>query len=180
LDETTRDYLVAVRDAEGAGSPGVFAPTSSSLAGCGCIGGLVIIFATLLFTLTTWIDLVYRDPVRVAFLQTAGLLLGGWLLVAGLRSAAAKGSKRVAGNWAYADPLHLYEAYREQVTVTPIGDVVEANFTHNYNNGAYQNSVVRVVLTGNVTTQVTVNNEQRAEQMVVYLNYLAWARGPDG
>src|SRR5439155_3226999 len=24
------------------------------------------------------------------------------------------------------------------------------------------------------------NNEQRAEQMVVYLNYLAWARGPDG
>jgi hypothetical protein len=180
LDEGTRDYLTAVRDAEGAGSPGVFAPTASALAGCGCVAGPVIIGLTLAFTLTTWIDVVYDDPVRVAMLQTAGILVGGWLLFAAFRAGRSKGSKKVAGNWVYADPLHLYEAYREQVTVTKIDDVVEANFTHNYNNGAYQNSVVRVVMSGNATAQVTLNNEQRAEQMVVYLNYLAWARGPDG
>jgi hypothetical protein len=180
LDETTRDYLTAVRDSEGSGAPGVFAPTASSLAGCGCIMGPIIIVVTLLFTLTTWIDVIYDDPVRVALLQTAGLLLGGWLLVAALRSSAAKGSKKYAGHWVYVDPLHMYEAFREQVTVTRVDDAVEANFTHNYNNGNYQNSVVRVLLGNNKVAQVRLNNENRAEQMVVFLNYLAWARGEGG
>jgi hypothetical protein len=180
LDDTTRDYLIAVRESEGAGAPGVFAPVSSSLAGCGCIAGPIIIAVTLMFTLTTWINVIYDDPIKVAFLQTAGLLVGGWLLFAALRSAGAKGSKKMAGHWVYVDPLHMYEAYREQVTVTPIDDVIEASFTHNYNNGAYQNSVVNILLGGNSVRAVTLNNEQRAEQMVVYLNYLAWARGPEG
>jgi hypothetical protein len=180
LDEVTRDYLIAVRDAEGSGAPGVFAPTTSTMKGCGCIGGPIIIIATLLFTLTNWIDVIYDDPVRVALLQTGGLLVGGWLLVAAMRASAAKGGKKMAGYWVYLDSLHLYEAYREQVTVTPIEDAVEANFTHNYNNNKYQNSVVRILLSGNNVAQVTLNNEQRAEQMVVYLNYLAWARGEGG
>ena len=118
------------------------------MAGRGCIAGPIIIAATLAFTLTTWIDVIYDDPVRVALLQTAGLLLGGWLLLAGVRSMAAKGNSKMAGNWVYVDPLHLYEAYREQVTVTRIDDAIEANFTHNYNNGAYQNSVIRLLLSG--------------------------------
>lgn len=178
LDEATHDYLVAVRDAEGLGSPGVFVATSDSLPGCGCIMGPILIVVTLVLTLTTWIlDVLYKDPINVAFLQTAGLLLGGWLLVAGFR--ASRGTNKVAGTWVYADPLYLYEAYREQVTVTPIDEVAEAHFTHNYNNGAYQNSVVNIS-TGNSVATITLNNEARAEQMVVYLNYLAWARGPDG
>jgi hypothetical protein len=86
----------------------------------------------------------------------------------------------MAGSWVYADPLNLYEAFREQVTVTALDDVVEANFTHNYNNGSYQNSVIHVTLGNNQVASVTVNNEARAERMVVYLNYLAWARGPEG
>jgi hypothetical protein len=180
LDEATHNYLIAVRENEGAGAPGVFAPTSSSMAGCGCIGGPIIILVTLLFTLTSWIDVIYDDPVRVALLQTAGLLLGGWLLLAGVRSSASKGSKRVAGHWVYVDPLHMYEALREQVTVTRVDDAIEANFTHNYNNGNYQNSVVRILLGDNKVTQVTLKNEARAEQMVVFLNYLAWARGEGG
>src|SRR5262245_55393515 len=89
LDETTRDYLMAVRDAEGEGAPGVFTPTSSALAGCGCVAGPIIIIATLLLTLTDWIGVVYDDPVRVALLQTGGLLVGGWLLFAFFRSKAA-------------------------------------------------------------------------------------------
>jgi len=180
LDEATHDYLIAVRDNEGSGAPGVFAPSSSSMAGCGCIAGPIIVLVTLIFTLTNWIDVIYDDPVRVALLQTAGLLLGGWLLLAGIRSSASKGSKRVAGHWVYVDPLHMYEALREQVTVTRIDDAVEANFTHNYNNGNYQNSVIRILLGGNSVRQVTLKNEARAEQMVVFLNYLAWARGEGG
>jgi hypothetical protein len=180
LDDATRDYLTAVRESEGSGAPGVFAPTASSMAGCGCIAGPIIIILTLLFTLTTWINVIYDDPMRVALLQTAGILIGAWLVFAGIRSSASKGSARMAGHWVYVDPLHMYEAYREQVTVTPIDDAIEANFTHNYNNGNYQNSVIRVLLGGNTVKQVTLNNEQRAEQMVVFLNYLAWARGEGG
>ena len=93
--------------------------------------------------------MIYDDPVRVALLQTAGLVIGGWLLLAAIRAKAVKGSSKIAGNWVYADPLHLYEANREQVKITRIDDVVEANFTHNYNNGSYQNSVIRILLEGN-------------------------------
>jgi hypothetical protein len=178
LDEQTRDYLTAVRDSEGAGSPGVFAPTSDSLPGCGCIAGPIVVLVTLLLTLTTWLDLIFVDPVRLAMLQTAGLVLGGWLLMAKFRAGA--GNKN-AGTWVYVDPLYLYEAFREQVTVTPIDEVADASYTHNYDsNGNYQNSVVNIVLGGNGFVAVTLSNEGRAEQMVTFLNYLAWARGSDG
>jgi hypothetical protein len=178
LDGATHDYLVAVRESEGLGSPGVFVTTSDSLPGCGCVMGPIIIGLTLALTCTTWAGIIYDDPIGVALLQTAGLLLGGWLLMAKFRGG--RGNDRVAGTWVYADPLYLYEAYREQVTVTPIADVVEAHFTHNYNNGSYQNSVVAISMGGHLVTTVTFANEARAEQLVVYLNYLAWARGPDG
>lgn len=178
LDEATHDYLVAVRDSEGMGSPGIFAATKDALPGCGCIAGPIIIVVTLVCTLTTVLNIIYKEPLGVALLQTAGLLVGGWLLVAGFRGG--KGSNKIAGTWVYVDPLFLYEAYREQITLTPVEEVVEASFTHNYNNGNYQNSVVRISMGGNRVTMVTLANEARAEQMVVYLNYLAWARGPDG
>ncbi len=178
LDDATREYLTAVRDNEGAGAPGVFAPTSDSLPGCGCIAGPIVIVVTLLFTLTTWLGIIYEEPLKVAFLQTAGLLLGGWLLIAGFRG---KGGSKSAGTWVYVDPLNLYEAYREQVTVTRIDEVAEARYTHNYDsNGNFQNSVVEILLGGRKSAAVTLANESRAEQMVTFLNYLAWARGPDG
>lgn len=178
LDDATREYLMAVRDAEGSGSPGVFAPTNDSLPGCGCIAGPVVIIATLLLTIPTWTGIVFDSPPRVAILQTAGLLVGGWLLVAGFRG---KGGSKNAGTWVYVDSLHMYEAYREQVTVTNIEDVSDAHYTHNYDsNGNHQNSVINIALGGRKTTTVTLNNEKRAEQVVTYLNYLAWARGPDG
>jgi hypothetical protein len=180
LDDATREYLLAVRGSQGEGAPGVFIPTSSRLAGCGCVLGPLVIILTLVLTLTTAINVVYDDPVKVAFLQTAGFLVGGWLLFAAFRTWGSKQSQKTAGFWVYADPLHLYEANREQVKVTRIDDVVEANFTHNYNNGAYQNTVIRVLLGEGRVAAATVKNEARAEQMVVFLNYLAWARGPDG
>ena len=89
LDASTRNYLIAVREGQGGGSPGVFAPTSSTLAGCGCVAGLVTIVATLLLTLTNWIGVIYDDPVRVALLQTAGIMLGAWLLMAAIRASFA-------------------------------------------------------------------------------------------
>ena len=177
LDGATREYLTAVRDHEGKGAPGVFAKTKDSLPMVGCIAGPIVIGITLVLTLTTMLDVIYKDPVKVALLQTGGLLVGGWLLVAGFRG---KGGRN-AGTWVYVDPLHLYEAFREQVTATPIDEVVIANYTHNYDsNGNYQNSVVNILLGGRRSAAVTIVNEKRAEQMVTFLNYLAWARGPEG
>ncbi|MDY3551126.1 hypothetical protein R5W24_000200 [Gemmata sp. JC717] len=177
LDEATREYLTAVRDNEGVGSPGVFASTSDSLPGCGCIVGPLIIGATLLFTLMPWLGIILHEPLGVACLQTGGILLGGWLLMARFRTRGGSN----AGTWVYADPLHLYEAFREQVTVTPIDDVSDASYTHNYDsNGNYQNSVISIAYGKRGLTTVTLTNEARSEYLVTYLNYLAWARGPDG
>lgn len=178
LDDATRDYLIEVRDKEGRGSPGVFAPVKSSLPAVGCVLGPVIIIVTLCATFFSGI--ILDDPGGVALLQTAGLLLGGWMFVAAFRVWMRKGSRKVAGNWVYADPLFLYQAKGEQVGVTDVTDVIEAQYTHNYNNGSYQNSVVRLLMPGNTVAAVTLNHEQRAESMVVYYNYLAWARGPEG
>ena len=178
FDDATREYLLEVREREGRGTPGVFAPVNASLAGCGCIMGPIIIITTLCGTLFS--GLIYKDPTRLAMLQTAGLLLGGWMLIAAFRVWGSKNSPKRAGTWVYGDPLFLYEAQGEDVKVTPVDEVIEAQFTHNYNNGAYQNSVVKLLMPGNSIVSAQVHNEQRAEQMVVYYNYLAWARGSEG
>lgn len=177
LDSATRDYLIAVRDAEGRGSPGIFAPTSNALRGAGCLLGPIIIAAALLLTLL--IDsMILNDPTGLAMLQTAGLLVGAWLLTARFR--LGRGNARIAGNWVYADPLFLYRAFREQVTVTPLEALVEARATHNYNNNSYTNSTLVLLFADNRTETVTVPSERRADQLRTYLNYVAWARGPEG
>jgi hypothetical protein len=180
LDEATREYLLAVRDSAGEGAPGVFAPTTSTMPGCGCIAGPIILVVTALMTLTTWINLIYDDPVKLAFLQTAGFLIGGWLLFAGIRTWTNQRSKSVAGNWVYVDPLHLYEAYHEQVAVTRLDDVIKGTYRHNTNDSSYQNSIVKIIRGNNPSITVKLKDPQRAEQMVSFLNYLAWARGPEG
>jgi len=178
LDEATRDYLLAVRECEGVGSPGIFAATSDSLPGCGFIAGCIIIFTTLILTLIPTVGIILGDPVGVALLQTAGLLVGGWLVLAIFRQG--RGSRKIAGHWVYLDPLHLYQAFREQVTITPIDEALEATVTANYTNGAYQNSVVSILLPGRAHVSITITNETRAEQMRDYVNYIAWARGGEG
>jgi hypothetical protein len=177
LDEATRGYLMAVRDAGGAGAPGFFAVTNTAFPGCSLLSGLFLIPFTLVATLTNWMDVVYGDPIKVAFIQTAGLLLGGWLFFAYFRMKGSAGSKTTAGHWVYMDARNLYIAYRERVTIIPSEEVMEANYTHNYNNGNYQNSLLRLKLGGRNATSFTLVNELRAEQFASFVNYLAWARG---
>ena len=40
LDHATRDYLLAVRDSQGEGAPGIFAPVTSLMAAGGCVCGV--------------------------------------------------------------------------------------------------------------------------------------------
>ena len=95
LDDATREYLTEVREREGRGTPGVFAPVTASLAGCGCIMGPILIITTLCGTMFT--DIILGDPDGVALLQTAGLLLGGWMLIAAFRIWGGKNSPKRAG-----------------------------------------------------------------------------------
>ncbi|MBY0455896.1 MAG: hypothetical protein K2V38_01015 [Gemmataceae bacterium] len=177
LDDDTREYLTAVRDAEGDGAPGVFAPASDWLPGFGLIAGPIVIICTLVLTLTTWLDIVYNDPVGVALLQTAGFVVGGWLFFAKFRT----GGRGNAGTWVYVDPQNVYEAFREQVTVTPLDDLTDANGAAKHDdNGNYQNTTVNILLGKRAALTFTLTNEVRAEHMVTFLNYLAWARGRDG
>jgi hypothetical protein len=180
LDQPTREYLLAVRADEGRGAPGVFAAAANQWPTLGCIFGPILILGTLFFTLNTGMGIVYDDPTRVALLQTAGLLLGGWMLVAALRVWARNRSEDYAGHWVYADALHFYVAKGEQVKVTPLVDMIRATVTHHLNNQKYQHSMVELRFPGNAQMSVKLTHEGRAEQLIAFLNYLAWSRGPEG
>src|SRR5437660_1226918 len=156
LDDHTRDYLLSIKENEGRGAPGIFVPISNSRPAVSCCFGVLII--GIMMPVTLYSSMILADPGGVALLQTAVLLLGGWLLFYGMRVNLGKKSSKVAGYWAYADPLFLYEATGEQVKVTPVEDVIEAQFTHNYNNGAYQNSIVRILLAGKNVVSLQVND----------------------
>lgn len=178
LDAATRDYLLAARARQGKGMPGVFVKQSNPLPVLGCILGPILIVFILIFTLIP--TQIYNNPDGLACLQTAGLMLGGWMVLAAFRSWMSGSSRRVAGHWTYADPLNLYEANAEQVKVTPMKDIVEAAAVHNVNNGSYQNSVLKLKFADEHQFSLTLNDQRRAEAMVLFYNYLAWARGADG
>lgn len=178
LDDATREYLLAVRAREGKGMPGVFIKRSNSLPVIGCILGPIIIGVVLIATLFT--DQVTAEPARLALLQTGGILLGGWMVLAAFRAWGASSSRSSAGYWTYVDPLFLYEATAEQVTVTAMSSVSEVTCVHNLNNDAYQNSVLTLKFEDSPQRTITVHDQRRAEAVVQYGNFLAWARGAEG
>ena len=102
LDEETQNYLLAVRDKQGKGMPGVYAPRNQIWSGCGCVCGLFVVIGTLVLTLTDIADVVFNDPNRVALLQTAGLVLGGW--TAGSSASRTPTPPRSRSRWRCAPP----------------------------------------------------------------------------
>ena len=134
LDSHSREYLLQARDNRGRGLPGVFVPISNSLPGVGCFFGIVFVVVTAIVTF----NIVEEEPVAVAMLQTAGFLLGGWLIVAALRIWIAGKSKKYIGHFVYADAETLWECNGSHVVTTDIYDLVEARGVQNYKQGKYQ------------------------------------------
>jgi hypothetical protein len=176
LDGETRDYLVYARDNKGKGTPGVFAGKSFYLPIVGLAVGFVIMVLTLFFTFPPT-----EHPVREAMLQTAGFLVGGWLVVAALRVWAGAKTGRYAGHFVYADPDNLYEAKGAAVEVTDLYDLRDAKAVQNFNDGKYQNTDLSLKI-GKQRKTVQVNDEERGRRMAVYLNTVAYMRdgGEDG
>src|SRR5215213_6135785 len=159
LDGETREYLLYARDKKGKGVPGVYAEKSNYLPVIGVAVGFAVMVTTLFLTFPPT-----NHPVREALLQTAGFLLGGWMVVAALRVWAGSKSGSYAGTFVYADAESLYEANGGTVEVTDLYELRDAKAVANFNDGKYQNTDITLKV-GKKRKTFQVNDEERARRM---------------
>ena len=79
----------------------------------------------------------FDDTLKEAMLQTAGFMLGGWLVVAAVRVWMSGKSGKYAGHFTYADPETLYQASGANVAVTTLADLRIRLEQHYQDNRAY-------------------------------------------
>lgn len=171
LDRETREYLLTAREQNGAGVPGIFVRKPDHMPLIALIVGFGIIVVTVLITIPPT-----DPPVKEALLQTAGLVLGGWLVLAALRVWMSGKFGGYAGHFVYADPDYLYDASGSEVEVTDLADLREVKAVPNTNNaGKYQNTTLRLRI-GHARQDVTVPDEFGARRMAVFLNAVCYMR----
>jgi hypothetical protein len=164
------------REQDGRGLPGFYVGKTDFGPVLGIIIGFVAIVATVFITFPPT-----DAPVKEAMLQTAGFLLGGWLIVAAFRVWAAGKAGRYAGQFVYADSECLYEASGSTIAVTDLGTLREAKAVQNFKDGKYQSTAITLKLKGEWKT-ITIYNEDRGRRLTVFLNAVAYVRdgGEDG
>ncbi len=118
LDEKTREYLHAVRNSSARRMPGVYFGKTNSWPVIALLAGPVI---ALMFVAMGFASL--KDAWATAMLQTAGVMLGGWMVLYAFRRVLGKSSPKYAGFFSYFDPHAAYQAIGEQVTVTDVTNV---------------------------------------------------------
>ncbi len=173
LDEASLEYLRTAHRHDGDGMPGIYLdPTVANLASAwlpvfGVSLGLVLIAVTLFFT---WGSLA--DPINAAMLQTAGLFLGMWLIVAWFRIRAWRKRPDYVGYFKLIDPLYLWQASGRGVWVSPLSGLRDADVDHTYDDkGNYSTSKVTVRLEKE-TIVIDVKSQYLAERLEGYLNLL--------
>lgn len=171
LDADTLAYLKRVSAAEGKRMPGIYNGWSDYWPVVGLVLGFVTLVVTALMTFPPT-----EEPTKEALLQTAGFLLGGWLILAAFRVWAATAAGKRLGRFVYADSQYLYEVKGTAVAVTDLSEIDEAKVTQNFNEGTYQNSHVAMKM-GRERKEFTVYSEKAGRKMSVFLNALAYMRG---
>jgi len=168
LDGETRDYLLLAKEKQGKGVPGVFAPRSNSWPIIGMLLGFGIMILTLFITFPPT-----DPPVKEAMLQTAGFVLGGWMVIAAFRVWT---SRKHAGHFVYADAENLYEATGSTIEVTDLTDLRNAKATQNT---TYTDVAIKV---GSERRMFQIKDEERGRRMAVFLNAVSYMRdgGEDG
>jgi len=171
LDQETRDYLQLAKEKQGKGVPGIFAPRSNSWPIIGMLGGFGIMVVTLLITFPPT-----DPPVKEAMLQTAGFVMGGWMVIAAFRVWT---SSKHAGHFVYADAENLYEAKGSVIEVTDLVDLRHAKATQGVGNNNQTDIAIKV---GNERHIFQVKDEERGRRMAVFLNAVSYMRdgGEDG
>jgi hypothetical protein len=120
LDENTKAYLKVVRIARGTGSPGLYHTVSSGMPIVAFIAGLLIL------AFLVWAGYSSNKPAWAnAMIQTAGVLLGGWLMLYAVRRWLA-GTENYVGHFYYFDPKHVYVGQGDQLQYARLSDDVEA------------------------------------------------------
>jgi hypothetical protein len=71
--------------------------------------------------------------------------------------------------------MYVWEGNGGSVAVTPLQNLVEARGVENESNGSYQNTTVFLEFS-NRRSSFTVSRRDKAQEMVVFLNVLAWIR----
>src|SRR5262245_59009740 len=176
LDGETREYLLLARDKKGEGLPGIYSGETTYLPLVGLIVGLAVMITTLILTFPPT-----EQPTREAMLQTAGLMLGGWMVVAAIRVWVSGKSGKYAGHFVYTDADYLYEANGSVVEITDLCDLREARAVQNLNEGNYQNTAITLKV-GKERKTCQVPDEERGRRMTVFLNAGSYMRdgGEDG
>jgi hypothetical protein len=171
LDETTLAYLQTVRDRRGKGCPGVFLDQKEcGLWGdwkllWGMLGGLLFLVIVLGCTVGS-----AGSPVASAMLQTAGIVLGGWLALAYVRALVWRNRPDYLGYFKFLDGGYLWFASGRGVWVTPLDRVREATYHDNRDqNGNYTYTNVRIKLKQE-TADLPVYSAKKASRVVVFLN----------
>ena len=174
LDEASRTYLREARERRGHGLPGLFVPKNNPLPVISLIFGIGVLIATFLIAFPP-----IHEPLAEAMLQTGGLLLGGWCVLAAFRMWGAVSSGKSLGHFIFADSEYLWECNGSTVVVTDLFGVIRANGTHHSSNeGNYTKTEITIWLDGGTKT-LNVTNQERAEQLVYFLSVLPGLRQKD-
>ena len=171
LDSSTLAYLRTVVRAGGRRMPGIFHAKSNYWPVIGLLLGLMVLFVTLVMTFPPT-----EEPTKEALLQTAGFLLGGWLVLAAFRVWIARAAGRSLGSFTYADALTLYEVAGDDVTITDLSDLLEARATRVQNDSGYASTDISLRL-GSGSHEFAMYADIQGRRMTVFLNTLAYISG---
>jgi len=133
LDPATKAYLRDVRAGKGRGAPGVFYGQGSARPVWALLAGLVIMPTFLgiasISTKGQW-QLWAGGPVinAAALLQTASILMGGWLILYAFRRWLASADS-FAGWFFYFDPAHAYIGEGETIRIAALPSDTEISPT---------------------------------------------------
>lgn len=170
LDPETRHYLTQARESSGKGMPGIFAEKPNYLPIIGVLVGFCIVIATVLATFPPTLP-----PTQEAMLQTAGFMLGGWMILAAMRVWMGGKSGRYAGHFIYADAENLYEGNGGSVQVTGLTNMRDATSYQNHNNGKYQSTDITIKIPKERRI-IRIDNQERGVRVTAFLNALCYMR----
>jgi len=123
LDPETKAYLRDVRAMKGYGTPGMFFGIGYSRPLWAFLFGIFILGFFLWIASTS-----NKAPWAVAMLQTAAILLGGWLILYAFRRWLAN-TDNFAGWFFYFDPAHAYIGEGESIRIAALTPNTEITAT---------------------------------------------------
>jgi hypothetical protein len=156
--------------------PGIYCAKSNNLPLIGVIVGFAVIILTVLVTMPPTLP-----PTKEALLQTAGFLLGGWMILAAMRVWMAGKTGKYGGHFVYVDAENLYVGKGGIVEITDLYELRDAKAVQNFNEGKYEGTSI-TLKHGKQRTTVQVKDEERGRRITVFLNAVCYMRdgGEDG